>query len=73
MAIIIWLGCMIGCGLLADSKGRSVVTGVLLGLLFGIFALIGYLIIGPAGKCNKCMKSIHPDATICSHCRTPIE
>jgi hypothetical protein len=73
MEIIIWIACTILCAVLADKQGRSVVLGAVLGLLFGVFALIGYLIAGSAAKCNSCRKSVHPEATICPHCRTPID
>ena len=38
--LIIWLGCSIGAAAVAAGKGRSGIGWLLLGLLFGIFALI---------------------------------
>ena len=37
-------------GRIAEGYGREKTTGVILGALFGIWALIGYVIIGPKNK-----------------------
>jgi hypothetical protein len=34
------------CGVIASNQGRSGFAGAFLGLFFGVFALIGYLIAG---------------------------
>jgi sugar phosphate permease len=43
--IIIWLGCAFGCYWLAQSKGRNVALAAIMGLLFGIFALVVYAVL----------------------------
>lgn len=44
--LLIWL--LIGgiCAAMAKSRGRNPVLGAILGLLFGIFAILGYWIAG---------------------------
>ena len=49
MDFIIWLLCGFVCYMIAQKNGRNEWLGALLGCLFGIFAIIGYLI---AGKKN---------------------
>ena len=46
MEIIIWLLCGFVCYMIAQKNGRNEWLGALLGSLFGIFAIIGYLIAG---------------------------
>lgn len=40
LSVIWWIGQSLLCGWLAEEKGRSVGAWIVLGLLFGIFALI---------------------------------
>ena len=47
--LIIWALCGFGCYKLAETQGRDTTTAAVLGVLFGIFSGIGYLI---AGKKN---------------------
>jgi hypothetical protein len=49
MEFIIWLLCGFVCYMIAQKNGRNEWLGAVLGCLFGIFAIIGYLI---AGKKN---------------------
>jgi cytochrome c-type biogenesis protein CcmH/NrfG len=42
--IVIWLGCAFGCYWIAQSKGRSAGVAAVMGLLFGIFALVVYAV-----------------------------
>ncbi|HOM27368.1 MAG TPA: hypothetical protein PKV21_07675 [bacterium] len=44
--IAIYILIMFWCYKLAEKKGRSKKLALLFGLLFGIFAVIGYLLIG---------------------------
>ena len=41
-----YLFCGIVCALIADEQNRSTIWGFILGLLFGLLAVIVYLIIG---------------------------
>ena len=47
--LIIWFLCGFGCYKLAENQGRNTTTAAVLGVLLGVFAVIGYLI---AGKKN---------------------
>lgn len=49
LSLIVWGLCGFGCYKLAENQGRNTVTAAVLGVLFGVFAVIGYLI---AGKKN---------------------
>lgn len=46
LTLIYWAACVAGCYFLAKSQGRDTTTAAVLGLLFTVFALIGYLIAG---------------------------
>lgn len=46
LTLIYWAACTAGCYFLAKSQGRDTTTAAVLGLLFAVFALIGYLIAG---------------------------
>ena len=45
MELIIWLLCGFVCYMIAQKKNRNEWLAALLGCLFGIFAIIGYLIV----------------------------
>lgn len=34
-------------GRIAEGYGRKKITGIILGVLFGVWALVGYIIVGP--------------------------
>ena len=53
MEIIIWLLCGFGCYMIAQKNGRNEWLGALLGCLFGVFAIIGYLIAGKPKDANN--------------------
>lgn len=46
LTLIYWAVCVAGCYFLAKSQGRDTTIAAVLGLLFGVFAVIGYLIAG---------------------------
>lgn len=46
MEIIIWLLFGVACYLIAEKKNRNPWLAALLGCLFGVFALIGYAVVG---------------------------
>ena len=69
-AIIIWLIFGVICYLLAKKKGRNEKVGLFVGTVFGIFALIYYLLVGRAKKvCPFCKKKIDKDAIVCPYCQ----
>lgn len=45
---LVWILCGIVCYLLAKNKNRNEWIGALLGVLFGVFAVIGYAVVGKA-------------------------
>ena len=46
MEIIIWMICGFVCYLIAEKQKRNVWLAAILGCIFGIIAIIGYLIAG---------------------------
>jgi hypothetical protein len=46
LTLIYWAVCVAGCYFLTKSQGRDTTIAAVLGLLFGVFAVIGYLIAG---------------------------
>lgn len=46
LAIIIWIACAVWCYALAKKYNRNEVVASILGLLFGVFSVIGYYIAG---------------------------
>lgn len=48
--VIIWLGLAIVTALAANSRGRNWFVWLLLGVFFGLFALIAVLVMRPADR-----------------------
>jgi hypothetical protein len=44
IVIVVWLLCGIGCLLLAQNKNKNAGLALVMGLLFGVFALIYYAV-----------------------------
>ena len=44
MVLIFWVGCAFGCYWIAQSKGRNTTVAAIMGLLFGVFALVVYAV-----------------------------
>lgn len=44
---LVWALCGFGCYKLAENQGRDTTLAAVLGVLFGVFAVIGYAIAGP--------------------------
>lgn len=42
ITLIIWAACAFGCYKLAESKNRNAIVGAVMGVLFGIFAVVVY-------------------------------
>jgi hypothetical protein len=42
ITLIIWAACGFGCYKLAESKNRNKITGAVMGVLFGVFAVLVY-------------------------------
>ena len=47
LALVVWVLCGLGCYRMAENQGRDKTLGAVLGVLFGVFAIIGYAIAGP--------------------------
>lgn len=48
--LFIWIAFAVVCALAAPSRGRSGIAWFVLGLVFGVFALIALLVMGPADR-----------------------
>ena len=44
--LLVWVLCGLACYKMAERQGRNEFVAALLGLLFGVFAVIGYAIAG---------------------------
>ena len=49
LALVIWALCGWGCYKIAEGNGRDTTLAAVLGVLFGVFAVLGYAL---AGKKN---------------------
>lgn len=58
---------------LARRKNKSEIWGFMLGLFFGIWAWIYYLIIKGGIPCKYCQEKISSKAIICPHCRKKLK
>lgn len=85
--ITFWIGCAIVSAIVASSKGRSSFAWLVLGAIFGIFALILVIVLpsqntpsrdpnapSPAThvKCPDCRELVFKDARKCKHCGIPL-
>jgi hypothetical protein len=71
--ILIWLACGVICGFIAQSKHRNVPGWVILGLCFGIFAIIIVAVLpnsafADGGRCPYCAGPLYRDAIVCQSC-----
>lgn len=46
LLLILWDICIYACYYIAEKNGRDPVLATILGLLFGVFAVAGYTIVG---------------------------
>jgi len=76
--VFLWLGCAVAATWIGVAKGRSGLAWAMLGLLFGLFALIVVACLprriqGPAPethvKCPDCKELVLREARVCKHCR----
>lgn len=81
--LLFWLFCAAATAIIAGARGRSVIGWLLLGLLFGIFALIVVAVI-PAPPdhivnrrdylpCPFCREPINKYSTKCKHCHSSVK
>lgn len=69
--VLIWIICGIAGYSIGNAKGRGP-TGLLLGLLLGVFGIIIIAVMGPADllRCPACHGPVSTVTTVCPHCRT---
>lgn len=78
IALIVWVACAIACGVIASNKGRNVAGWVVLGILFGIFAVLVLAFLKPLTgtgklkKCPYCQSTIDIHANKCPHCQSDL-
>lgn len=46
ISLLIWAACGYACYKIAEKNGRNTTTAAILGVIFGLFAIIGYAIAG---------------------------
>ena len=46
ITLIVWAACGVGCYKLAESKNRDKTLGAVMGVLFGLIALLVYACLG---------------------------
>lgn len=46
ISLVVWLLCGWGCYKIAENNGRDKTLAAVLGVLFGLFAVLGYVIAG---------------------------
>lgn len=46
ITILVWLLCGFGCYKIAEKNDRDTTIAAIVGVIFGIFAILGYLIAG---------------------------
>ena len=51
--LFIWIGCAVACNRIAKSKGFNSGTWTVLGLVFGLFAIIAVLVLPAKNKSAK--------------------
>ena len=80
LLLLFWFLCAIGAAAIGSMKGRSGILWLLLGAVFGLFALVivavlpkvkpGVDIPGPATHviCPDCRSYIPKEARVCKHC-----
>lgn len=82
ITIVLWIAFAITCAIIAGSRGRSVAGWLLLGGLFGFFALIVVAILPSKAKhvdseervrCPSCAELILPMAKVCKHCGADVQ
>lgn len=86
MLLLFWLGCGFLAAIIGASKGRSGCGFFALGLFLGPFGIIVAALFsatpekieadglssGDLSRCPACRETIQTGASICPHCRTPI-
>lgn len=84
--LFIWLAFAVICAIVASTKNRSALGWLLLGAIFGVFALIVLAFLPRIDdptpncggvpqhrKCPYCAEQILSEATKCKHCGSEVE
>lgn len=46
LTLIVWAACAFGCYKIAEKNDRDTTVAAVMGVLFGVFAILGYVIAG---------------------------
>jgi hypothetical protein len=72
--LFVWVMIAIVCAVVASNKGRSGFGWLILGAVFGVFALIVIACLSSVGdedalkRCPDCAEAVQPQARVCKHC-----
>lgn len=72
--LFVWVMIAIVCAVIASNKGRSGFGWLVLGALFGVFALIVVACLSSTDadpslkRCPDCAEAVQPEARVCKHC-----
>ena len=69
--VLTWLASAVAGGF-AGSRGMAIVSGAMLGLLFGPLGVIAALGLDERPQCYKCEGRLDGRGKVCQHCHTPL-
>lgn len=71
--LTLWIASIVIAGIIGARKGEAFV-GIVWGALLGpLGILIAFLVRGDRVECAYCRELMHPEATICPHCRERVD
>jgi hypothetical protein len=70
--IFLWAACAVAASAVAASRGTNTALWFFMGLALGPLGLVLSFTSGTGRGCPVCKRGIHPKATKCQHCQTPL-